>query len=135
MIELKAIRSVPNSAEFLYILLEEREVHQSISHKGMPTFAEHIAFIQSNPYLCWYIVFNGDEQVGSVYLTRQREVGIGILKQFQFQGIGKQAIKLLVAQHPGKFYANINPDNDASIVFFRDNFDGELIQETYECSL
>ena len=142
MIELKTIRSVPAAPDLLYVLLQERTPEQSISHKEMPTLAEHDAFIQSDPYLAWYLICNmvdGENgkpvcaPVGSVYLTRQREVGIFIFNKYKGSGIGTDAINLLVDKHPGTFYANINPDNFASHMFFQEKFHAKLIQHTYEC--
>ena len=33
------------AVDFLYQLLAEREPHESISHRRMPTFSEHVAFV------------------------------------------------------------------------------------------
>ena len=116
----------------LYRLLEEREPHQNISHKRMPTWREHEDFVMSVPYAAWYLCVE-DEPVGAVYLSKQREVGIGILRQFQGRGHAEAAVTELMRLHPrGRFLANINPANEASIALFRKLGFGGPIQVTLE---
>jgi RimJ/RimL family protein N-acetyltransferase len=65
--------------------------------------------------------------VGAVYLTRQREVGIGILKAHRGHGYAEKGIRLLLEQHPGRALANINPSNGASIrLFHKLGFEGPV---------
>ena len=66
---------------FLFNLLKERESFMNISHKKMPTFSEHVKFIRSKPYTKWYIIENGKKKVGSIYLSKQNEIGIFIKKK------------------------------------------------------
>jgi RimJ/RimL family protein N-acetyltransferase len=103
----------------LWKLLSEREPHQNISHKRMPTTAEHEAFIASKPYAHWYLLDCG-QLVGACYLTHQREIGVGILRMHRGMGYGKLAVQALLNAHPGKALANINPANTASIRLFAD---------------
>ena len=126
---LSAVRD--EDAQILYDLLSEREPHQSISHVEMPSFEEHCAFVASRPYFAWYIIHSSERVVGAIYLTEDREIGIGIFKEFKSRGIGTAAVKLLMRIHPGKFYANINPDNFASRSFFQEQFGAKLLQHTY----
>ena len=114
----------------LYALLKERTENQSISHKEMPSFDEHIAFIESRPYLYWYRIRNEDSCVGAIYLTEKREIGIGIFKIFQRQGYATAAVNQLMKLHPGKFLANINPQNEYSIHLFK-SLGFKHIQNTY----
>jgi RimJ/RimL family protein N-acetyltransferase len=107
----------------------EREAHQSISHRQMPTLQEHKAFIASRPYLHWYLVYVG-EYAGAVYLSKQREIGIGILKAYRNQGYAKMAISQLMGMHPGQMLANINPANRESIDLFT-GLGFRLLQLTY----
>ena len=133
---LQSIYNTEGAGRILYDLLAERTPEQSISHKEMPTHSEHRAFINSQPYMCWYIIImNVNQLVGAVYLTKNREVGIGVLKEYQGRGYAKKAVKELIERHPGKFLANIAPTNYDSNSFFQHHFHGELIQVTYECSL
>jgi len=131
MIKLESVYDNEDHFEILYNLLLEREVNQSISHKAMPTAHSHIEFVDSEPYLAWYFIQDGDHSVGSVYLTHQREIGISVFKQYRGKGYGRKAMELLLLAHPGKFLANINPKNEASIRFF-EGFGAKHIQNTYE---
>jgi RimJ/RimL family protein N-acetyltransferase len=130
MIELLNITE--NDFKFLYKILEERESVQNISHKKIPTYNEHINFIKSNPYSNWYIIFQNNKKIGTVYLSKQDEVGVFIKKEFQKNGIGKKSLKKLIKKNSRKkFFANVNPKNYNSIKFF-ENFGFKLIQETHE---
>lgn len=117
--------------DLLWQLLSEREKHQSISHKRMPSWAEHCAFVASRPYEAWYGIDCG-ELVGSAYLTRAREVGIAILKKHRRNHYAENALRLLIEKHPVRMLANINPANHASIKLFTGlGFNGP-IQSTFE---
>ena len=121
----------------LYELLKEREPEQSISHKQLPSFDEHVEFIDGFPYLVWYLIWTEHwaKSVGAIYLTPQREIGIGIFKSERGKGYATEAVKMLMQLHPGRFLANINPENYASRMFFTEQFDAKLIQNTFEiCS-
>jgi RimJ/RimL family protein N-acetyltransferase len=115
----------------LYDLLSEREKSESISHKSMPIIGKHREFIASNPYLAWYLIEVEGDIVGATYLTRQRELGIGILKAHRGHRYGKEALRIIMHKHPGRFLANINPANEKSIKLFG-NLGFGLIQHTYE---
>lgn len=103
----------------LYNLLAEREPSASISHKKMPPWDEHVAFVRSLPYEAWYFFqVAGVPQLmpeGATYLTRQGEIGIGVFRAVQRYGYGADAVQLLMQQHgPRRYLANIAPANDAS---------------------
>lgn len=101
-------------------LLSEREPHENISHTVMPTWEQHCAFMRSKPYEAWYWFTSPAEfPAGCVYLSRQREIGIGVLRRHRGQGLACEAIRELMRLHPGRFTANINPANEASIALFR----------------
>lgn len=131
MIRLIPITHEPQHAEILYTLLAERTPQQSISHRGMPTREEHEAFVRAHPYVAWYLIHNDDRgYVGSVYLTRHREIGLFIFKGDQGHGLGTAALRVLRDLHPGRLLANVNPANEASIRFFR-AAGARHIQNTY----
>ena len=125
-----------SAISILYSLLEERTSEESISHKGMPSLANHSAFILSKPYLAWYFIEIPDIKpdefiiVGGIYLTKQREIGVSIFNTHRRQGYGLKAIKLLMGKHPGEFLANINPANEKSIELFTE-LGFKHIQNTY----
>lgn len=116
----------------LYNLLEERTPDQSISHKRMPTWAQHCAFVGSNPYEAWYLIFNRSATpVGSVYLTRQREIGVSIFRRYHRTGYGRAAVVEVMRRYPGRFLANVAPGNVASMRLW-ESLGGRQIQVTYE---
>ena len=103
----------------LYALLAERQPHQSISHKRMPTFSRHRAFVNSMPYKEWNLIYAGDKCIGCIYLTRRREVGISIFSKYRGHGYGKKAVRRMRAKWNGAVFANINPSNMDSVGFFK----------------
>ena len=130
IIDLKQV--IKTDYRFLYQILKEREMDTNISHKKMPTYNEHIDFVQSKPYSKWYIIYFGRKKVGSVYISKQNEIGIFIKKKFLKNGIGTKVLKIILEKNPKKrFLANINPKNKKSIKFFKKN-GFKLLQKTYE---
>ncbi len=106
--------------EFLYELLSERKQITFISHKKMPTYEEHVKFIESEPYSKWYIIQIDDKKIGSIYLTKENEIGIFLKESIQRRGIGSNALNELIDINPGlRYLANINPKNEKSIKFFK----------------
>ena len=116
--------------DLLYDLLRERTEEQSISHKEMPSKQDHKKFVLSDPYKSWMWVDVDEELVGSCYLTHQHEIGIHIFKEYQGNGYGKEAVKMLMKEYPGRHLANINPNNPRSIRMFED-LGFKHIQNTY----
>lgn len=129
-INLKSVNETDH--EFLYYLLKNRNPNINISHKKMPIFKEHIKFVNSKPYSKWYIIKQNDEKVGSIYLSKQNEIGLFLKNNVQGKNIGTEALKLLIMKNPKKrILANINPKNKKSIKFFKKN-GFKLIQFTFE---
>lgn len=117
---------------FLYDLLAERDHKANISHKKMPNYSKHEKFVLSKPYSKWYIIENLDNDVGSIYLTNNDEIGIFIKKGVHRKGIGITALRLMMEKNPrSRYLANVNPKNQKSIKFFK-NYGFNLIQYTYE---
>ena len=117
---------------FLYELLKERDYSTNISHRKMPTYNEHANFVLSKPYSKWYIIYFGRKKVGSIYISKQNEVGIFIKKIFLKKGIGTEVLSRVMKLNPREqFLANINPKNKKSIEFFKKN-GFEILQHTYE---
>ena len=133
--EIKLTLVSKSDAKFLYDLLKGRESNVNISHKKMPTYAQHIKFIESKPYSKWYIIRLGNQKIGSAYLSKQDEIGIFITKNMHAKKIGTIALNILIKKNRRKRYlANINPKNKKSISFFKKN-GFELIQHTFELDL
>ena len=127
------LRAIDESdLRFLFKLLKERDPNANISHKKMPTFLEHEQFVKSKPYSYWYVIELSRKKIGTIYLSKNNEIGIFIKKEYQNKGIASEALKLLINSHPKKrFLANVSPKNKFSAKFFKNN-NFKLIQYTYE---
>jgi RimJ/RimL family protein N-acetyltransferase len=77
--------------------------------------------------------YDWKEKVGSIYLSKNDEIGIFISKKFQGKNIGKYALNDLMAKdtRTKRYLANVNPKNKKSIQFFKNN-KFKLIQYTFE---
>jgi len=67
-IKLKLVNK--SDIRFLYNQLKERDPMINISHKKMPTYAEHSQFVLSKPYSKWYIIIYKNKKIGNTYLTK-----------------------------------------------------------------
>lgn len=128
---LVSVYDVPDAVRVLYELLKERPKYAAISHKAMPSYAEHCAFVYSRPYQFWALIDVSGEYVGAVYLSRQREVGIFIFRAHGGKDYGEQAVRALMQMFPGPVLANVAPLNAPSHAMFQ-RMGGKLIQWTYE---
>ena len=128
-----SLKSVTNSdVKFLFDLLKERDPRVNISHRKMPTYSQHTKFIKSKPYSKWYIILKSKQKIGSIYLSKNDEIGIFLSKKFQGKNVGNFALNELMEKNPRKrFLANVNPKNKKSISFFKNN-NFKLIQYTFE---
>ena len=127
------LKPVVNSdIKFLYDLLKERDPSANISHKKIPIYAQHKKFVMSKPYSKWYIIEYNRKKIGSIYLSKQNEIGIFLKKEFHALGLAYEALKLIMKKNPRKrFLANVSPKNKKSMKFFKQN-NFQLIQYTYE---
>ena len=120
---------------FLYNLLKERNPVVYISHRKMPKYKEHVNFVKSKPYSKWHIIFQNNKKIGSIYLSKQNEIGLFLKKNVQGEGIGYTALKILIKNNPrSRYLANVAPKNIMSIKFFKKN-KFILIQHTYELNI
>ena len=117
--KLISISKEKGAADILYRLLAERTPEESISHKEMPSLDDHRTFVRSNPYQCWYLIKVEEDYVGCCYITKERAIGISIFVAHRRLGYGRAAVRMLMEKWPGRFYANINPDNDKSHELFQ----------------
>ena len=132
-ISLRIVRD--SDSKFLFELLKERDPRANISHKKMPSYNEHLKFIKSKPYTKWYIILKSKDRIGSIYLSKNDEIGIFLSKKYQGKNIGNDALKELIRKNPRERYlANVNPKNKKSSIFFKNN-NFKLIQHTYEMML
>jgi RimJ/RimL family protein N-acetyltransferase len=119
--------------ELLWQLLQEREPEVNISHRAMPSWDEHVAFIDGKPYKSWhFIVTNEDTVVGAIYLSKQNEIGIHVFRKHHGKRYGRAAVLELLAWHPGeRLFANIAPFNQSSLKMFND-LGFHLVEHTFE---
>lgn len=134
MIELKDVYSYYGTAAsgFLWTLLVDRPTKANISHRRMPTWEEHLAFVASKPYRAWFIINAAprgfDQPVGAIYATRRNEIGIAILSPFHRLGLAREAITRFVkdvpplpaipAERTGYYVAHVSPENEGSHALF-----------------
>ncbi len=132
MIKLVSVYPVtPYKLEIMWDLMREATPDQSISHKNMPLWEEHVAYVDSHPHPLWDFIKVGEDYVGTIYISKRGEIGIRIFNVFQHKGYGTEALKMIRKHYPGKLYANINPNNQISIDCFT-KLGAKLIQYTYE---
>ena len=111
-----------NDMSFLYELLKNKDPNSNISHKKMPSYDEHVEFVMSEPYTAWYIIECDKKNVGTIYLSKQDEIGISINNNYEYDQIVKTALKLLMKLNPRKRYlANVNPNDVRSQEFLLKN--------------
>lgn len=117
---------------FLYDLLEERDPIVNISHKKMPTYKQHSKFVGSKPYLKWYVIYSGNQRIGSAYISKQNEIGIHFKKSFNICELHKSVMSMMIGRNPKKRYlVNVSPKNKKNINFLQ-TYGFKLIQYTYE---
>lgn len=118
----------PGAADILYQLLLEREDDRAvnISHKSLPSYEQHAAFVANHPYGSWDLIEDEGEIVGSVYLTKPprpsiagNEFGIFIFKRYRRSGRAARVVDMIIERNgPGRYLANINPANAKSLALF-----------------
>lgn len=128
------LHAFDHAVDILYDLLAERSDADeiNISHRKMPSRRCHAMFVKRKPYLAWYLIETDGDYAGSIYLSKQGEIGVFLFRRFQGRGLGTEAIKELMRRFPGKrFLANVNPANARSIALFQ-KLGFNLLQHTYE---
>ena len=86
----------------------------------------------SKPYSKWYIIYHATEKIGSIYLTKQDEIGIHFKEQNITNKIHSKVLKMIIRKNPrNRYLMNINPRN-TSLRNFLKNEGFKLIQHTYE---
>ena len=119
-VELKQVTK--NDALFLYDLLKNKDPNANISHKKMPSYDEHVEFVMSKPYTNWYIIECDKKNVGTIYLSKQDEIGISINNDYEYDQIVKPALKLLMKLNQRKRYlANTSPKDVSAQEFLLKN--------------
>ncbi len=124
---------VESAEKILFDLLKERDPRANISHRQMPTFEQHCAFIASHPYRELYLIISDTSKiVGACYLSKQNEIGVFVFQAHQGKGYAQFAVQALILRHPDEhLLANIAPENTSSHALFQ-SLGFRLIQYTYE---
>ena len=88
----------------------------------------------SKPYSKRYIIYHATEKIGSIYLTKQDEIGIHFKEQNITNKIRSKVLKMIIRKNPrNRYLININPRNTSLRNFLKNEGFG-LIQHTYEIS-
>jgi len=118
----------PDAAQVLWDVLAARPPQFSISHKSMPSWEDHCAFVRNHPYDAFYIIEVDGRPVGKIYLTFPpaapslpgNEIGIDLFPDAAGKGYGPAAVKLLMEKHgPRRYVGNISPNNERSRRMFQ----------------
>ena len=122
----------------LYKILKERKKKNNISHHSVPILEEHISFINSFPYRYWFIIKKSRKTLGSVYITKNNEISITLLKKSK--SYFREIINLIIenikplpaipSRRNGNFILNIAPNNKLYINLLN-SIGSKKIQETY----
>jgi hypothetical protein len=97
---------------FLYDLLKNRKVIENISHKKMPTYKQHVQFINTKPYSKWYIIFCQKEKIGTAYLSRLNEIGIHLINSVIEKKLNKEIIsKMMEKNDKDRYLINVGIKN------------------------
>lgn len=122
--KLVSVYQYEGADRILYDLLKEREGAKdiNISHGGKtPAWREHLRFFRSRPYRVWFLIEVGTEIAGSIYLSKQDEIGVFLFRRCWGRSIGPNAIRALIkTQRRKRYFANINPANERSQAMFMD---------------
>ncbi|QDV09627.1 hypothetical protein Poly30_51850 [Planctomycetes bacterium Poly30] len=110
--------SFPADYRFLYRLLEERYAKANSNIPGMarqelPTFEEHVRYLDSTPFDRIEIVVASGRDVGLMYLTAERVGGCFILDEFAGRGLALAACFTFFSNETYPIIAHFNSRNRA----------------------
>ena len=134
-----------SALRFLYNLFGQRPLEHGISHRRMPSFSEHLQFVQGRPFRYWYLIEEPNafdwSWIGAIEVLPSNEFGIHLRKGMQDQGFGRKAVELFLSTHEplpaipavrnGHWLANVAPANEGAIAFFQ-ALGFHKIQETFQ---
>lgn len=128
-IEIKPVNK--KDYKFLYRLLKQRPKSESISHRCVPTYKEHINYQKEFPFNVNAIIFVDRKRVGNFYETDRHEIGIHVLPGYDY--LVRNIVEALICQYgrsKERIYFNINPKDKRFKSLLTKNC--RLIQHTYE---
>jgi hypothetical protein len=92
---------------FLYELLDIRHPEENITHNGMPTYAEHVDFMDAKPYKEDYIIEENEVRIGRLYITHDDKIGIHTIDKSE-----EKALQYLLQMRDiSKFQFEVSPRN------------------------
>jgi hypothetical protein len=121
---------------YLYDLLKARK--HNISHRIIPSIKQHADFVKNHPYRVWYLLNDGDNYVGTVYLLKNNSIGFSCLENkywaleltLQFIQNRYKPLKEIKSIRPSYFHINIPITNKKLIKYFEVS-NAKRIQITY----
>lgn len=127
---------------FVYQLLKERQNEPNVNiNFQMPTYEDHKEYLLDALYFEWYkqafIMYIGRKKIGQVYVTKDNEIGVFVLKAYQGKGYGREAVKRIIqATESDVFTAHVNGANEKSKRLFKAlGFKLKRTEELYELKL
>ena len=122
LVDLKLREISDSDFSFLYKLLKGRNPKENISHEEIPSYKQHVKFVKSKPYQKWYIIEKNRKKLGTIYFSKQNEIGIHFLPEIQSELISQASIQELIRKNPKKkYFTNVSPKNQRLIKFFEKN--------------
>ncbi len=92
----------------------------SISHATNPSYKEHERFVLNHPYRRWYLVKEGNDYIGSVYIHYDNSIGVNLnidcdancfVSIFDMIRSDVSPLKPKPSQRYGDYFINVPPEN------------------------
>lgn len=141
-IRLVPVKDTEEDRAALWAMMVQREEDPdiNISHKGLPTYEQHIRFVTDPPFCHWRKIVVDDQTAGFVSANDRNEIGILLYRHYRGRRIGPEAVRQFMLEvdplpakagvRRGYWCANINPANERSIRMF-EGLGFKLAQHTY----
>lgn len=136
--EIIDVYTLADHSKILYQLLAKRSVNAQISHQNLPSFEEHCAFVDSHPYLHWYVIYIDEHAAGTAYITDMNTIGLSLSSEYASHM--PAVLQWLMSHHTPlpeikskripQFSININPANQSLILAVK-AVGGQHVQNTY----
>lgn len=117
-LQLERIVPTQLQIQILYDLLKAR--HHRISHAEMPDFETHRDFVEAHPYRVWYLVVDGQDPIGSLYVGKDNAIGINLVRDPGTAALGEVIDRVMGETRPlppiasvraGYFFVNVPSGN------------------------
>lgn len=138
-IRLVPIEKWPGRYKLRWQLMKYRPEERCISHRAMPDWDDHCAFVDDPPYLAWYVVAVDGQPAGTVYLTHPAgqslagdEIGLDLFPRFIDEAVVGSVVDELMELHPRKRYLWNVATLDDEMKRIVQQLGFWIVQETYE---